>query len=245
MDFKIMATTFGLIFIAELGDKTQIAAMGQAAGSKAPVSIFIGAATALILSTLIAVALGTAFNKIAEDYQFVIKGAAGLLFIVLGVLYLTTAIRAAKAQEKPRAELKPTALAHIALELAAGFEEASATEYAELAASTEEPAVRELFLALEKEERAHLAHMREFLTKPELAEHPAEHVAPEVAPPMAITDPATADALRAAIDHEHSMAEFYKALADSTPFPSVAAIFAKLADDEMDHYKKLEAFRKN
>ncbi len=39
MDWRILATTFGLIFLAELGDKTQLAAMAMAAESKAPVNL--------------------------------------------------------------------------------------------------------------------------------------------------------------------------------------------------------------
>ena len=50
MDFKVMLTTFGMIFLAELGDKTQIATFCFAAESKSRLAIFLGSASALILT---------------------------------------------------------------------------------------------------------------------------------------------------------------------------------------------------
>ena len=44
MDWRAMMTTFGVIFLAEMGDKTQLAAMTLAAQTKKPLAIFIGAA---------------------------------------------------------------------------------------------------------------------------------------------------------------------------------------------------------
>ena len=83
MDFKVMLTTFGMIFLAELGDKTQLATLSFAAESKSLVAVFIGSAGALILASLIAVVLGSGLARvIPADY---IKMGAGVLFIVLGV----------------------------------------------------------------------------------------------------------------------------------------------------------------
>ena len=83
MDFKVMLTTFGMIFLAELGDKTQLATLSFAAESKSLVAVFIGSAGALILACLIAVVLGSGLARvIPADY---IKMGAGVLFIVLGV----------------------------------------------------------------------------------------------------------------------------------------------------------------
>jgi len=83
VDFKVMLTTFGMIFLAELGDKTQLATLSFAAESKSLVAVFIGSAGALILASLIAVVLGSGLARvIPADY---IKMGAGVLFIVLGV----------------------------------------------------------------------------------------------------------------------------------------------------------------
>ncbi len=44
MEWKLIASTFGVIFLAELGDKTQLAAMSLSASSQKPLSVFVGAA---------------------------------------------------------------------------------------------------------------------------------------------------------------------------------------------------------
>jgi len=47
MDWRVLLTTFGVIFLAEMGDKTQLAAMTMSAQSKRPWAVFIGASLAL------------------------------------------------------------------------------------------------------------------------------------------------------------------------------------------------------
>ena len=56
--WKIILTTFGLVFIAELGDKTQLSTMLLASKTKTPLSVFVGAACALVLSSLLGVFAG-------------------------------------------------------------------------------------------------------------------------------------------------------------------------------------------
>ena len=86
MDFVLIIKTFLLIFVAELGDKTQLAILSSTAGSKSQVSVFVGAASALILTSLLAVLFGSAINKLINPRYFQI--GAGVLFIVMGVLFI-------------------------------------------------------------------------------------------------------------------------------------------------------------
>ena len=86
MDWRILASTFALIFVAELGDKTQLAAMAMAADSKAPVAVFAGAILALAIVTLIGVAIGGTLTRFIPAEW--IKRGAGVLFIAVGAFML-------------------------------------------------------------------------------------------------------------------------------------------------------------
>ncbi|WP_320664461.1 TMEM165/GDT1 family protein [Prochlorococcus sp. MIT 1223] len=61
--FAIFTSTFISVFIAELGDKTQIATLLLSAKSGKPAVVFAGAALALISSTLFVVILGSWLSK--------------------------------------------------------------------------------------------------------------------------------------------------------------------------------------
>ena len=82
MDFKVMLTTFGMIFLAELGDKTQLATFAFAAESKSRLAVFFGSAGALVLTSLLAVVLGTGVSRLVPATY--IKAGAGALFVLLG-----------------------------------------------------------------------------------------------------------------------------------------------------------------
>jgi len=86
MDWRVLLTTFGVIFLAEMGDKTQLAAMTMAAETKKPMTVFVGAAVALACVS----ALGVAVGGLLGHYLPLewIKRAAAVGFIVIGVLIL-------------------------------------------------------------------------------------------------------------------------------------------------------------
>ena len=74
---------FATVFLAELGDKTQLAALLFAADKKTdPLTVFLAASAALVASTALAVVLGT----LAERYlaMLPLKLIAGLGFIAIG-----------------------------------------------------------------------------------------------------------------------------------------------------------------
>ena len=85
MDWKLFASTFAAIFLAEMGDKTQLATMSLSAGSSRWV-VFAAAATALVATSAIAVLLGEAVSRVVPAIW--VKRAAGLVFVVLGAVYL-------------------------------------------------------------------------------------------------------------------------------------------------------------
>ena len=82
MDLKLILTTFGMIFLAELGDKTQLATFAFSADTQSRLSVFIGSASALILTSLLAVVFGAVVARLIPPPY--IKIGAGVLFLVLG-----------------------------------------------------------------------------------------------------------------------------------------------------------------
>lgn len=86
MDIKALLTTFALIFVAELGDKTQLTTMVLAAQSKAPVSVFVGAALALVAASALGVVLGAAITQVLPVRY--IKLGAGIFFVIIGLFLI-------------------------------------------------------------------------------------------------------------------------------------------------------------
>ncbi len=82
---KTVLATFGLIFLAELGDKTQLAAITIASETGRPWLVFLGASLAMVTVTLLAVFLGAGVARLVPPV--VIHKSAGVLFIIFGVLF--------------------------------------------------------------------------------------------------------------------------------------------------------------
>ncbi len=82
----IFISTFLTIFVAELGDKTQIATLAISGSSNRPLAVFIGSSLALILASLIGVILGGSFTKIIPTSILQISAAIGFFIIGLNLL---------------------------------------------------------------------------------------------------------------------------------------------------------------
>ena len=84
MDWKILATVFATIFIAELGDKTQLATMLYAADKEVSKwTVFVGASPALIVASAIGIGAGGLVSQYLGER--LLRGIAGLGFIVIGI----------------------------------------------------------------------------------------------------------------------------------------------------------------
>ena len=88
MDWKLLGSTFAAIFLAEIGDKTQLATLSLAAGGSSRWLVFAGSALALVATSAIAVVAGEALSRAIPPVW--LRRAAGALFIVLGVIFLLT-----------------------------------------------------------------------------------------------------------------------------------------------------------
>ena len=86
MQWQLFVSAFTSVFLAELGDKTQLTTMSLAASGGSRWSVFAGSALALVLSSLLAVVLGGVVQRyVPIDW---IRRAAGVVFIVLGVIFI-------------------------------------------------------------------------------------------------------------------------------------------------------------
>jgi putative Ca2+/H+ antiporter (TMEM165/GDT1 family) len=84
MEMKVLATVFAAVFIAELGDKTQLATMLFAADKEvSKLTVFIGASLALILASAIGVLAGSMIAEYVSERM--LKYVAGTGFIVIGL----------------------------------------------------------------------------------------------------------------------------------------------------------------
>lgn len=83
---KIIFTTFWLVFVAELGDKTQLETMLLSAKCGSPLPVFLGSSLALIVASALAACAGGIITKYIPP-EF-IQNAAGMIFIIMGVLIL-------------------------------------------------------------------------------------------------------------------------------------------------------------
>lgn len=86
MDWKLFASTFVAIFVAELGDKTQLATLSLSAGGSSRWTVFAGSALALVATSALAVLLGEVISRAIPPIW--LHRGAGVVFIVLGVLFL-------------------------------------------------------------------------------------------------------------------------------------------------------------
>ncbi|MCX7590767.1 MAG: TMEM165/GDT1 family protein [Kiritimatiellae bacterium] len=240
MHVRLFLSTFVLIFLAELGDKTQLAAMARAAAGEGDKwTVFLGASTALVLATLLAVLAGDAIGRVVPVRY--LKVAAGVLFFAFGLVL----IRSGLAAEKPIAVKPPESgpVVNMALRLAAEFEAAAVEDYKKLAAANTNPQLRPLLETLVRAETEHLRRISE--ARIPLGETtvsiPISEGFPERAALFHNVATDSAPILGHAIEHEMATAQFYAQLARSTHWPALRQIFAWLARDEEKHAATLVA----
>ena len=88
MDFKLALTTFIAVFLAELGDKTQLATLGFASSGSSRWAVFIGSASALVCTSAIAVIGGEAVSRVVSPS--LLKRVSALAFLAIGAWILVS-----------------------------------------------------------------------------------------------------------------------------------------------------------
>ena len=90
MDWKILSTVFTSVFIAELGDKTQLATMLFASDKDtSKLTVFLGASLALVVTSALGVVAGSFISEYVSEK--VLHYLAGVGFIAIGVWTLVKA----------------------------------------------------------------------------------------------------------------------------------------------------------
>ena len=83
MILSLLLSTFITIFIAELGDKTQLATLTMSGASNNPLAVFLGSSTALVLASLVGALAGGSISNFVPE--IILKSIASLTFFILGM----------------------------------------------------------------------------------------------------------------------------------------------------------------
>ncbi len=86
IDWRLLWSTFALLFVAELGDKTQLAVICTSTNSDCPRTVFLGAALALVAATLLGTLAGQVIARFVSP-DVLRKGAAGLFVLMGGLMF--------------------------------------------------------------------------------------------------------------------------------------------------------------
>lgn len=86
MDWQLLGLSFIAVFLSELGDKSQLAAIALGGSSKFPRAVFLGTAAALLLTTLLGVLVGQGMAEFLPTRIVKILAAVG--FAILGIKLL-------------------------------------------------------------------------------------------------------------------------------------------------------------
>lgn len=250
MNWPLFCSTFMLIFLAELGDKTQLAVLSQSAASSSRWTVFAAGVTALAASTAIGVLAGGLLRKFVPDDRC-IKIAGGMLFLLFGCLMLRDVFMPrGAAQVGGEKELSPASawIGRFVIQQAAHFEKAAFEDYTVLAARAKNPKERAVFERLAQEEQWHHEAMLSALavgadqdipiTEDMASDFPGHddmlHDAAQVADAKEVST-----AVEHAIEHELNMAHFYRTLSERSKIARLRTTFAALAVAEENHAKRL------
>ena len=86
MLLTLLLSTFITVFIAEMGDKTQLTTITLSSSTNKPLAVFIGSSTALILATLLGAMAGSSIASLIPD--FVLKLLSGIVFLIIGIILI-------------------------------------------------------------------------------------------------------------------------------------------------------------
>ena len=86
MLLTLLFTTFITVFLAEMGDKTQLTTITLSSTTNKPLAVFIGSSIALILATLLGALAGGSIANLVP--AFLLKLLSGIVFLIIGIKFL-------------------------------------------------------------------------------------------------------------------------------------------------------------
>ncbi len=86
MDWQLVGLSFITVFIAEIGDKSQLAAIALSGSSQSPRAVFFGTVAALILASLVGVLSGEGVATILPEKLLKAGAAIGFALLALRIL---------------------------------------------------------------------------------------------------------------------------------------------------------------
>ena len=98
MILSLLLSTFLTIFIAELGDKTQLATLTMSGTSNKPLAVFLGSSTALIFASLIGALAGGSISNFLPE--IILKAIASLTFLIIGIRLLINSFTSNEIDDK-------------------------------------------------------------------------------------------------------------------------------------------------
>ena len=99
MLISLLISTFITVFIAELGDKTQLATLTISGTSNKPLAVFLGSSTALVLASLLGALTGGSISTLLPEV--ILKTIASITFLIIGIrLFLNSFISNESEQEE-------------------------------------------------------------------------------------------------------------------------------------------------
>ena len=83
MILSLLLSTFLTIFIAELGDKTQLATLTISGSTNKPLAVFLGSSIALIFASLLGALAGGSISNFVPE--IILKSIASVTFFIIGI----------------------------------------------------------------------------------------------------------------------------------------------------------------
>ena len=103
MVLSLLLSTFLTVFIAELGDKTQLATLTISGTSNKPLAVFLGSSSALVFASLLGALTGGSISSFLPE--IIHKSIASITFLVIGIRLLISSFAISK-EEKEKKEKK-------------------------------------------------------------------------------------------------------------------------------------------